>query len=131
MKKGLIYIAVIAFAALAVVSCKKDEDPEVSLLVGRWEQADDKSMWVYTNTAHKDGGNLGYTWNPEDDVLESEAQKFSWTLNGSTLMQLHDQEMLNLVATRAVPKEYTITTLTQDKLVYADKFKSYTFNRKQ
>ena len=118
MKKGLICVAAIAFAALAMISCKKD-DPDVSLLPGRWEEAGTTIMWVY-----KDNGR-GYTWDPADDVRESEAQWFDWTLKGSTLTQMHEQEM-----TRAVPKEYTIETLTKDKMVYKDKFKTSTFNRK-
>jgi hypothetical protein len=49
----------------------------------------------------------GYTWETADDVDESEAQSFTWELDGETLTQYHQMEASSAV----VPKQYTVTTL--------------------
>ena len=84
--------------------------------------------WV-SGTIHEfyraDG--TGYTWDTADDVTEEEAQPFTWTLEKSTLTQIHQMEMGG-----NVPKTYTVTKLNATMLEYHDDYgKYYTFTKEQ
>ena len=69
----------------------------------------------------------GYTWDTADDVTEEEAQPFTWTLEKSTLTQIHQMEMGG-----NVPKTYTVTKLNTTTLEYHDDYgKYYTFTKEQ
>lgn len=59
----------------------------------------------------------GATWDTGDDVSESEAQPFTWTLEGTKLTQIHIMEIGG-----NIPKTYTIQTLTDSTLVCYDDF---------
>ncbi|MBR6333752.1 MAG: hypothetical protein IKR77_05110 [Bacteroidales bacterium] len=88
-----------------------------SLLLGYWQS---ETLHEYYQ---EDG--TGYTWDTADDVTEEEAQPYTWTLSGSTLMQSHIMEMGGVV-----PKKYTLTTLTATTLAYHDDFgTSYVFHK--
>ncbi|MBO4488829.1 MAG: hypothetical protein J5741_04120 [Bacteroidales bacterium] len=122
MKRINIYgILLIAFFAFVAISCdhptpskpKFDE----SLLMGYWQSG---TLHEYYQ---EDG--TGYTWDTADDVLEEEAQPYTWTLSGATLTQNHQMEMGGVV-----PKAYTVTTLTATTLAYQDNYgTSYVFHK--
>lgn len=100
---------------LAFSSCKKDLDE--TLLYGTWKSGTLYEKYVSSGT--------GYTWDTADDVDESEAQSFTWELSGETLTQYHQMES----STALVPKQYTITTLTETTLVYTANGKTYTYKK--
>ena len=90
-------------------------------MVGVWEN-DDKpgEYWRYRSDL------TGCTWDTSEDVLEEEAQEFTWTLEVKTLTQIHIIE----ISGGGIPKVYTVTELTSSSLVYEDSFgNSYYFSR--
>lgn len=88
-----------------------------TLLTGTWAAG--------TLHEHYNEVGTGYTWDTDDDVTEEEAQPFTWTLEGSTLTQIHKMEMGG-----NVPKTYTVTKLNATTLSYHDDFgKYYTFTK--
>ena len=90
-----------------------------TLLSGYWVSG---SLYEYYNA---DG--TGYTWDFLDDVTEEEAQRFTWTLEKSTLTQIHQMEMGG-----NVPKIYTVTKLNATTLEYHDDYgKYYTFTKEK
>lgn len=119
MKKRL-FRAAAAFcvAALCLVGCTpKEEDFDATLLIGKWQCGTLYEKYL-------DGGR-GTTWDTADEVSESEAQPFTWTLEKSTLTQIHEGEM-----GERIPKTYTVTKLTSATLCYEDDYgKSYTFTK--
>lgn len=82
-------------------------------LVGVWENDDNAGeFWRYRSDL------TGCTWDEGDDVLEDEAQEFTWTLEVRTLTQIHIIEITG----GGIPKVYTVTELTSSSLVYEDLF---------
>lgn len=114
MKKLLLLLCTALFL---FVGCGKIGGFDESLLYGRW-----KSGTLYEKYS---SSGSGWTWDTADDVDESEAQSFTWTLDGDKLTQLHQME----ASTAVVPKQYTITTLTETTLVYTANGKTYTFKK--
>lgn len=113
--RKLLNLLPILFITLIVQSCQSEEDQ--SLMIGTW-----KSSAVYQE--FKSNG-TGSTWDVAEDVSKDEAQTFKWTLDGTELTIMHDQEM-----TRGIPKSYTITKLTETDLQYRDDLgKSYSFKK--
>ena len=110
--KKLIYLFGAIILLLGVSSCNgldfNDEDFDVSLLYGRWQEGS-----VYERY---DSSGLGATWDASDDVEEEEAQLFKWTLEGSTLIHEHIGTFVT------VPKVYTVTTLNATQLTYHDDY---------
>jgi hypothetical protein len=100
------------------MSCAPEELHEsfdVTLLYGKWQQGT-----LYE--VYKSDGN-GYTWDTADDVEESEAQPFTWTLTEDNLVQIH-----LMSGGQTIPKTYTVTRLTATALEYHDDYgKSYSF----
>ncbi len=96
---------------LLMVSCIDDIKPnfDSSLLTGKWQEGT-----LYER--YKSDG-TGYTWDVADDVQESEAQPFTWTLEYDELTQIHEMEMGGVV-----PKTYTVTTLNNSAFVYHDNY---------
>jgi len=95
----------------------KDDKFDKTLLSGTWASG--------TLHEHYNETGTGYTWDTADDVTEEEAQPFTWTLEGSTLTQIHQMEMGG-----KVPKTYTVTKLNATTLAYHDDYgKSYTFTK--
>ncbi|MCT4639222.1 MAG: lipocalin family protein [Bacteroidales bacterium] len=120
MRKISSTILLVASIALIAVSCKKD-DPEVSfdesLIIGKWKSG--------TLFERYDIGKTGATWDTADDVDESEAQTFTWTLEKDQLEQIHIIQNGG-----KVPKTYTVTALTATTLSYKDNFgKTKTFSK--
>lgn len=113
MKKiiSLLFLSFIFFAG-----CGKKEFDE-TLLYGKWKCGTLYEKYVSSGT--------GYTWDTADDVDESEAQSFTWELDGEKLTQYHQMEASSAV----VPKQYTVTTLTETTLSYTSNGKTYTFTK--
>ncbi len=94
---------------------------ESSLLYGKWQEG---TVYEHYYASPVDyvlsTGDIvkvnGITWDTSDDVGEDEGQAFNWTLDGATLTHEH----ISTFAT--VPKIYTITTLTSDRLTYVDDY---------
>ena len=110
---------ILLMAVFVLPSCVLDVpgDFDRALMVGTWEQ--DGLFEVYND----DGS--GKTWDENDDVSELEAQRFTWTLEAESLMQIHIMEMGG-----KLPKTYTVTELTETALRYEDDFgKEYYFVR--
>jgi len=106
--------------ALLMAGCdlfNHEEKFDKTLLTGTWAAG--------TLHEHYNEIGTGYTWDTADDVTEEEAQPFTWTLEGSTLTQIHQMEMGG-----NVPKTYTVTKLNATTLAYHDDYgKSYTFTK--
>lgn len=110
MKKKLLIVLSIAITALFTTSCTKDEVSfDENLLIGKWQSG---TVFEKYNT-----GYTGSTWDTSDDVSESEAQAFTWTLEKDQLEQIHIiQNGGN------TPKTYVVTVLTTSKLEYKDSY---------
>lgn len=94
-----------------------DEKFDKNLLPGTWVSG--------TLHEHYNANSTGYTWDTADDVSESEAQPFTWTLEGATLTQIH-----HMIMGGNIPKTYTVTQLNATTLSYHDDYgKSYTFTK--
>ena len=106
--------------ALLMAGCdlfNHEEKYDKTLLTGTWASG---TLHEHYNTA-----GTGYTWDTADDVTEEEAQPFTWTLDGSTLTQIHQMEMGG-----NVPKTYTVTKLNATTLSYHDDYgQYYTFTK--
>jgi hypothetical protein len=116
------------FLCLVIVLCFSacgEIVPEVgydaSKLYGKWQEGSvferyyESSIERVLPTGDTVQAN-GTTWDESEDVSEDEAQLFKWTLTGSTLKHEHVGTFV------AVPKIYTITSLTSNSLVYKDDF---------
>jgi hypothetical protein len=114
MKRFALIFVSIAVTALFMASCSDDSDDtkptfDENLIIGKW-----KSGTLYERY---DANKEGATWDTADDVKESEAQKFTWTITKDELEQIH------IIASGGkVPKVYTITNLTATTLEYEDSF---------
>lgn len=119
MKRAIYYLMTLVLFTAVFASCSSNEDSmmyDQNLLVGKWKSG---TLFYRYNA-----GGTGGTWDTSDDVTESEATKFEWTLDKSNLTHIY------LMETRAagVPKVYTVTKLTESELQYHDDFgKSYSF----
>lgn len=113
MKKLLFALCGMLFL---LASCSKEKFDE-SLLYGSWK----------CGTLHEtySSSGSGRTWDTSDDVDESEAQSFTWTLDEEILTQYHQME----ASTAVVPKQYTVKTLTATTLIYTANGKTYTFTK--
>jgi len=113
MRKVVICLFLIFAVSSLMVSCSLTPDEEKTydetLLYGKWQSG--TLFYKYLS----DGN--GSTWDTADDVIEAEAQKFTWTLVKSELTHVH---IMELGAT--VPKVYTVTELTDSTLKYEDSF---------
>ena len=110
MKKKLLIVLSIAIIALFTTSCTKDEVSfDENILIGKWQRG--------TVFERYDKDKSGATWDTSDDVSESEAQKFTWSLVKDQLEQIHIIQNGG-----KVPKTYVVTTLTASKLEYKDSY---------
>lgn len=117
MKKIIISLVTVALSALIFVSCEELEQFDETMLIGKWESG--TLYYKYFS----DGS--GYTWDEGDDVMEEEAQDFTWSLVQSELTHNH---ILEIGGT--VPKLYTVLELNSTSLVYEDDFgKRFSFTR--
>jgi len=116
MKK--LIVCLVTFLSLAFVfnSCtKEDISFDETLLYGKWVS----TSGVHSGSVYfkylADGN--GGTWDTADNVLESEAQPFTWTLVKSELTQIHIMQIGG-----NIPKVYTVTELTASSLKYHDDY---------
>ena len=92
------------------VSCEPVEESfDESLVPGKWQSG----TLFYKYLSDGSGG----TWDTGDNVLESEAQAFTWTLVNSEFTHIHVLQIGG-----SVPKIYTVTELTATILKYHDDF---------
>ena len=118
MKKTFLYVLAVIAAALCLTSCQQPSFDETAL-IGKWQEVGTQLFYTY-NSDHS-----GKTWD-EEEVLEEDATSFTWTLNHAELTQIHITQM----GETQIPKIYTITELTANKLVYEDDFgKEFSFNK--
>lgn len=117
-RKG--WVLTLPLMALLMVGCvPQEQDFEATDLVGKWVSG--------TEYYRYDADLTGATWDTADDVSESEAQSFTWSLEGAQLTVIHQMEMGGVV-----PKLYTLTDLTSNTLKYKDSYgQSFTFTRVQ
>ncbi|MUP39172.1 hypothetical protein [Labilibaculum euxinus] len=114
MKRITLFFLCIAAAALFSTSCSEEETHpsfDESLIIGKWKSG--------TLFERYDSDKSGATWDTADDVKESEAQKFTWTITKDQLEQIHITE---INGTTKIPKVYTITNLTASSLEYEDAY---------
>jgi len=119
MKINAFKFAFFASVVLFMTSCLPDSNTfDATLLIGKW-----KSATLYYRY---DTGGTGATWDTADDVTESEAQKFNWTLDQSSLTHIYIME----TGGYGVPKIYKVTELSATVLKYEDEFgKSFSFSK--
>jgi len=110
MKKTLFYFSMCIVVSILAVSCETEPISfDDSLLIGKWQSG--TLFYKYF------GDGTGGTWDTADNVLEEEAQEFTWTLVNADLTHIH---ILEIGGT--VPKVYTVTELTATSLKYHDDF---------
>ena len=118
MKKIFYFFTLVLFASVMLHSCT--EEPvsfDKTLLYGKWKSG--TLFYTYSSNGS------GKTWDESDDVDESEAQPFTWTLTDDNLVQIHIMEMGG-----NVPKSYTVTDLTATTLKYKDAYgKQFSFTK--
>ncbi len=125
MKKLFLMSLSVLTLMFMVASCSfggGDEEPsyDSALLIGKWQENSAKTLYYVYNS---DG--TGHTWDTSDDVSESEAQEFTWTLIKADLVQIHI-----MTGGQKVPKQYTVTLLTSKSLSYKDNYnKSFSFTK--
>jgi len=119
IKKSLLLLLPLLFIPFVFSSCELLDEGEFdeSLLVGTWRSGTLHYKYFSNGT--------GGTWDTKDDVLESEAQAFTWTLQRSELIHIHVLEIGG-----SVPKIYKVTALTATSLQYEDSFgKKFSFTK--
>ncbi|MBQ9637996.1 MAG: hypothetical protein IJV22_00375 [Bacteroidales bacterium] len=99
------WIAVVA-CCLMTIGCKPDPSYEAEDFIGKWVSG--------TEYYRYDSDMTGATWDTADDVDESEAQKFKWSIEGDKLTHIHLLESSQAV----VPEVYTVVKLTEKTLQY-------------
>ena len=111
MKKHLC-ILVGCLLAIFVISCNSKEkaDIDANQIYGKWRDG--------TVYERYDSGGTGVTWDTSDDVTEEEAQPFSWTLNGTRLIQEHQSTDVSFV----VFTQYNVTKLDANNFNYEDDY---------
>jgi len=120
MKRVLCFFGLVLMISALFHSCFKDEEFDETLLIGKWKPVSGTSMYF-----RYDSNGEGVTWNPKEDQLESEGQKFTWELVMSELTQIHLME----IGGGKIPKVYTVTELTATTLKYKDSFSNYSFSK--
>ncbi len=118
MKRIILYFSVLLFSLFLVTSCIDFDDSfDESMLIGKWESGTLYYKYLIDGT--------GTTWDEGDDVMEDEAQSFTWTLVEAELTHIHIMEMGG-----TVPKIYTVTQLSETSLKYEDSFgKTFSFTK--
>ncbi len=114
----LISVIAILFAitTFVMMSCEPDHDElryEESDIYGKWKEGTDYQVYNSDYT--------GATWDTADDVIEAEAQQFTWSLSRDTLVHIHMIEMVE-PGSRAIPKVYQVIELTAEHLSYIDDY---------
>lgn len=141
MKQLLYGLSLVCLCTLVMNSCSisPSVEWEEDVLIGRWQNsANPDEYYVYTTETTEDGTHqYGYTWDESDDVFEKDVLSerygngwFKWKIEKRDLIQIHLMENEGA----DIRKEYTITSLTENMLVYEETLKSgskikYTFKK--
>lgn len=121
MKKILSLLVPCLFMVFCISSCdlsslEMSSEIDATLLPGKWQSG--TLFYKYSSNG------TGKTWDTSDDVSESEAQSFNWTLDEDELIHIYIMETGGV----GIPKVYTVTMLTSTTLKYVDDFgESYSF----
>ena len=105
----IVIVSFVLVSAMASCGGTSTDSFDSTLLYGKWNEG--------TVFERYDSGGTGATWDTADDISEEEGQPFSWSLEGSTLIQEH-----NTTFGSVVPKVYTVTELTYSTLKYHDDY---------
>lgn len=91
---------------------------DASLLVGEWVRGTEHEVYLADGT--------GRMWDTGDDVSDTEAQRFSWTLDSNLLTHICHLELGGVV-----PKRYVVTFADDENLSYNDPYgKAYLWDKK-
>lgn len=129
MKTRKYMVATLAVLVMALIfsACNPigGERFDTSLLPGYWQRS--STLTDGLDCYRFDQAGTGATWDTGDDVSESEAQPFTWSVSGSDLTIIHIGEM-----GARIPKTYKLKELTSTRLNFVDSYSvSYTFTRYQ
>jgi len=121
MKKLVVIAACLASIVLILFSsCETPVTFDETLLIGKWQRQ--STLTDGYDCYRYNADYTGATWDT-GEVLETDAQPFTWTLEGATMTHIHEGEM-----GQKVPKVYTLTTLNDSTLSYKDNYGvSFTF----
>ena len=111
MKKVKRISAIGLMLSLLLASCGPTEEKHFNTkyLIGEWIEEDIHDKYAEDGT--------GYTWNPSEDIQETEAAPFEWRLSYDTLLVNHI-EWNGAIG----PKVYIVTQLDSARLDYYDLF---------
>ncbi|MDD3079539.1 MAG: hypothetical protein PHH37_10610 [Paludibacter sp.] len=126
MKKKLIYLPFLALIAIVFNACMPVETPDEVLLVGDWTRDYDDDGVTKTEFYEYSADNTGLYWNPSENVLKTDSQKFTWSLDKSDLTRIN----IFKNGTPGSTESFTITELTESILKYEDDFGvKYSFDK--
>ena len=110
MKKTLFLSAICLLAVVCLFSsCAPDDDNlDEALLIGKWQSG---TLYETYSSDH--------TYTTWDTDSSGEARKGEWTLEKSTLTQIHIMEM---TGEGTIPKVYAVLVLNATTLVYEDDY---------
>ncbi|MBO7258750.1 MAG: lipocalin family protein [Paludibacteraceae bacterium] len=115
MKRRISYLLSVLCLGVLLNACGMLGGPEEfdeGLLVGTWVvDGHESDHWRF------DAGGKGASWDTADDVTESEAQAFTWSLVGNTLTITH---RIGMTGADAIPKAYKMMSLTEVSMSYKD-----------
>ena len=138
MRKALIFATLVALVA-GMSSCsmfKKDTFSETDLF-GYWQEDGKEAFLRFTNEKNETGENTdykyyGYEWDESEGTMESDIQAdkhgngwFLWKVEKTALNELH----LMSNGGALIPKNYTITKLTDSELQFQDDFGKHSYNK--
>jgi len=120
-------LLLIGIISIALFACEgKQKTFSSDLLVGKWKRPSvSKKGETGYDCYRYDANGSGVTWDTAEDVKESEAQTFTWTLDKDRLTVVHKGEM-----GQVIPKVYTVKTLNSTTLSYEDDYgATFTFSK--
>lgn len=120
-------LLLIGIISIALFACEgKQKTFSSDLLIGKWKRPSvSKKGETGYDCYRYDANGSGVTWDTAEDVKESEAQTFTWTLDKDRLTVIHKGEM-----GQVIPKVYTVKTLNSTTLSYEDDYgATFTFSK--
>jgi len=120
MKKTLYFLVSLLLISALFHSCKKEDEFDETLLIGKWQQTGASPFHYRYDMNH-----TGVRWKPDDEVLEEEGEKFTWKLVKSELERIH----IRAIDGGGIPEVFTVTELTATSLRYKNESRSYSFTK--